>query len=89
MLFCSYYINLCQEIHGGLTGCPDGAAVCRRRSSGKTETLGRVFTQSMRLTGQWISTAVRNTRWLFCNKKKTNDVLLFSRWKDPGELQHG
>lgn len=46
-------MNLCQEIHGGLTDCPEGAAVCRRRSSGKTETLGRVFTQSMGLTGQW------------------------------------
>ncbi|XP_017311659.1 cation-independent mannose-6-phosphate receptor isoform X1 [Ictalurus punctatus] len=46
----AYYMNLCQEIHGGLTDCPEGAAVCRRRSSGKTETLGRVFTQSMGLT---------------------------------------
>lgn len=46
----AYYLNLCQEIHGGLTNCPDGAAVCLRRSSGKVETLGRVFTQSMGLT---------------------------------------
>lgn len=45
-------MNLCQEIHGGLTDCPDGAAVCRKRSSGKTETLGRVFTQSMGFAGQ-------------------------------------
>ncbi|KAB5540056.1 hypothetical protein PHYPO_G00096970 [Pangasianodon hypophthalmus] len=46
----AYYMNLCQEIHGGLTDCPEGAAVCRRRSRGKTETLGRVFTQTMGLT---------------------------------------
>ncbi|KAK3516697.1 hypothetical protein QTP70_022183, partial [Hemibagrus guttatus] len=46
----AYYMNLCQEIHGGLTSCPEGAAVCRRRSSGKTETLGRVLTQRMGLT---------------------------------------
>uniref|UniRef100_A0A667ZHY3 Insulin-like growth factor 2 receptor n=1 Tax=Myripristis murdjan TaxID=586833 RepID=A0A667ZHY3_9TELE len=43
----SYYINLCQGIHGGLTGCPDGATVCRRSAAGKTQTLGRVYTQKM------------------------------------------
>ncbi|XP_060722164.1 cation-independent mannose-6-phosphate receptor [Tachysurus vachellii] len=50
----AYYMNLCQEIHGGLIGCPEGAAVCRRRSGGKTETLGRVITQSMGLTDEKI-----------------------------------
>lgn len=43
----SWYFNLCQSIHGGLTGCPEDAAVCRKRSNGKTETLGRVYTQTM------------------------------------------
>ncbi|KAI4887672.1 hypothetical protein NFI96_014869 [Prochilodus magdalenae] len=43
----AYYMNLCQGIHGGLTNCPDGAAVCRKRASGKTEALGRVYTQTM------------------------------------------
>ncbi|KAL0967415.1 hypothetical protein UPYG_G00251950 [Umbra pygmaea] len=43
----AYYINLCQGIHGGLLGCPEGSAVCRRTSEGKTETLGRVYTQKM------------------------------------------
>ncbi|XP_070706018.1 cation-independent mannose-6-phosphate receptor [Pempheris klunzingeri] len=42
----SYFINLCQGIHGGLPGCPEGATVCRH-SAGKTETLGRVYTQQM------------------------------------------
>ncbi|KAL7888463.1 hypothetical protein AOLI_G00034370 [Acnodon oligacanthus] len=42
-----YYMNLCQGIHGGLTDCPDGATVCRRRANGKTEALGRVYTQTM------------------------------------------
>ncbi|XP_076873911.1 cation-independent mannose-6-phosphate receptor isoform X2 [Brachyhypopomus gauderio] len=45
----AYYINLCQGIHGGLTDCPEGAAVCRKRSGGKTEMLGLVHTQTMRL----------------------------------------
>ncbi|KTF71606.1 hypothetical protein cypCar_00044985 [Cyprinus carpio] len=43
----SYYFNLCQAIHGGQPGCAAEAAVCRRRASGKTETLGRVHTQTM------------------------------------------
>ncbi|KAF5900285.1 cation-independent mannose-6-phosphate receptor-like, partial [Clarias magur] len=45
----AYYMNLCQEIHGGLNNCPEGSAVCRRRSGGKTDTLGLVFTQTMGL----------------------------------------
>ncbi|XP_072542274.1 cation-independent mannose-6-phosphate receptor [Salminus brasiliensis] len=45
----AYYMNLCQGVHGGLMDCPEGAAVCRKRASGKTETLGRVYTQSMEL----------------------------------------
>ncbi|XP_066532658.1 cation-independent mannose-6-phosphate receptor isoform X2 [Hoplias malabaricus] len=43
----AYYMNLCQGVHGGLLDCPEGAAVCRRRTSGKTETLGLVHTQRM------------------------------------------
>uniref|UniRef100_A0A8C9ZNR3 Insulin-like growth factor 2 receptor n=1 Tax=Sander lucioperca TaxID=283035 RepID=A0A8C9ZNR3_SANLU len=43
----SYYINLCQGIHGGLPGCPEGATVCRRSAAGVTQTLGRVYTQKM------------------------------------------
>ncbi|KAM3833852.1 cation-independent mannose-6-phosphate receptor [Diretmus argenteus] len=46
----SYYINLCQGIHGGLTDCPDGATVCRRSAAGKTQTLGQVYTQKMNFT---------------------------------------
>ncbi|XP_071323597.1 cation-independent mannose-6-phosphate receptor isoform X2 [Trachinotus anak] len=43
----SYFINLCQGIHGGLPGCPEGATVCRRSAAGQTHTLGRVYTQKM------------------------------------------
>ncbi|KAK2889903.1 cation-independent mannose-6-phosphate receptor [Channa argus] len=43
----SYYINLCQGIHGGLPDCPEGATVCRSTAAGKTQTLGRVYTQKM------------------------------------------
>lgn len=43
----SYFINLCQGIHGGLPGCPEGATVCRRSADGQTQTLGQVYTQKM------------------------------------------
>ncbi|KAF7662089.1 hypothetical protein LDENG_00246530 [Lucifuga dentata] len=46
----SYYINLCQSIRGGSPGCPDGASVCRHLAEGKTQTLGRVYTQRMSYT---------------------------------------
>ncbi|XP_044024917.1 cation-independent mannose-6-phosphate receptor isoform X2 [Siniperca chuatsi] len=51
----SYFINLCQGIHGGLPGCPEGATVCRHSAAGKTETLGRVYTQKMSYTDGKIS----------------------------------
>ncbi|KAK5852634.1 hypothetical protein PBY51_006486 [Eleginops maclovinus] len=51
----SYYINLCQGIHGGLTGCPEGATVCRRSAIGATRTLGKVYTQQMTYTDGKIS----------------------------------
>lgn len=47
-----YYINLCQGIHGGLPGCPEGATVCRHSAAGTTQTLGRVHTQRMSYTGE-------------------------------------
>uniref|UniRef100_UPI0037E7D95A cation-independent mannose-6-phosphate receptor n=1 Tax=Semicossyphus pulcher TaxID=241346 RepID=UPI0037E7D95A len=51
----SFYINLCQGIHGGLTGCPEGATVCRHSATGQTKTLGRVYTQKMSYTDGKIS----------------------------------
>lgn len=51
----SYFINLCQGIHGGLPGCPEDATVCRRSAAGKVEILGRVYTQKMVYTDGKIS----------------------------------
>ncbi|KAM6915608.1 cation-independent mannose-6-phosphate receptor [Xenentodon cancila] len=51
----SYFINLCQGIHGGLQGCPEEATVCRRSSTGRTQTLGRAYTQKMNYTDGKIS----------------------------------
>ncbi|XP_064196429.1 cation-independent mannose-6-phosphate receptor [Anguilla rostrata] len=46
----SYFLNLCQGIHGGLTDCPEDATVCRRKRGGPTRALGRVHTQTMGFT---------------------------------------
>ncbi|XP_072299395.1 cation-independent mannose-6-phosphate receptor [Eucyclogobius newberryi] len=46
----SYYINLCQGIHGGLRDFPAEATVFRRLASGTTQILGRVYTQKMNYT---------------------------------------
>ncbi|KAM4632802.1 LOW QUALITY PROTEIN: cation-independent mannose-6-phosphate receptor [Polymixia lowei] len=43
----SYYMNLCQGIHGGLTDCPESATVCRRDPGGRTQTLGLLYTQKI------------------------------------------
>uniref|UniRef100_A0A665V9G9 Insulin-like growth factor 2 receptor n=1 Tax=Echeneis naucrates TaxID=173247 RepID=A0A665V9G9_ECHNA len=51
----SYFINLCQDIHGGLTDCPEGATVCRRTAAGQTQILGQVYTQKMSYTDGKIS----------------------------------
>ncbi|KAG7219113.1 hypothetical protein INR49_019321 [Caranx melampygus] len=51
----SYYINLCQEIHGNPPECPEGATVCRRSAAGQTHTLGRVYTQKMSYADKKIS----------------------------------
>lgn len=64
LCFCGfrYFINLCQGIHGGLPGCPEDAAICRHTAAGKTEVLGRVYTQKMESSG--VQT-IANTLHLF------------------------
>ncbi|XP_011491456.3 cation-independent mannose-6-phosphate receptor [Oryzias latipes] len=51
----SYFINLCQGIHGGVKGCPEDASVCRRSAGGLNQTLGRVYTQKMSYEDKQIS----------------------------------
>ncbi|MGH0143919.1 UNVERIFIED_CONTAM: hypothetical protein FKN15_027023 [Acipenser sinensis] len=42
----SYYVNICQGVHGDLTDCPESASICRK-TSGRTQTLGLVYTQQI------------------------------------------
>ncbi|XP_053567150.1 cation-independent mannose-6-phosphate receptor [Bombina bombina] len=43
----SYYLNLCQRVNEGPTGCPDTASVCKKSASGIVEVLGLVHTQTV------------------------------------------
>ncbi|XP_060687644.1 cation-independent mannose-6-phosphate receptor isoform X3 [Hemiscyllium ocellatum] len=47
----TYYMNLCQGVHEGPTGCPSYASVCRRNKNGKTQILGLVHTQKIDVQG--------------------------------------
>ncbi|KAJ8009057.1 hypothetical protein DPEC_G00084890 [Dallia pectoralis] len=74
----SYYINLCQEIHGGLPGCPEGATVCRRTSEGKTETLGRVYTQNMSVLDKKVLVSYTNGDTVCGNNLQARTVIQLS-----------
>uniref|UniRef100_A0A8C9ZHK2 Insulin-like growth factor 2 receptor n=1 Tax=Sander lucioperca TaxID=283035 RepID=A0A8C9ZHK2_SANLU len=74
----SYYINLCQGIHGGLPGCPEGATVCRRSAAGVTQTLGRVYTQKMSYTDGKISVSYSAGEDVCGNGVKAKTVIQLS-----------
>lgn len=74
----SYFINLCQSIHGGLPGCPDGATVCRRSAAGKTQVLGRVYTQKMSHADEKISITYSAGDDVCGNGMKARTVILLS-----------
>ncbi|XP_032398409.1 cation-independent mannose-6-phosphate receptor isoform X1 [Etheostoma spectabile] len=74
----SYYINLCQGIHGGLPGCPEGATVCRRSAAGVTRTLGRVYTQKMSYADGKISVSYSEGDHVCGNGVKARTVIQLS-----------
>lgn len=49
--FNSYYMNLCQRVHEGPSGCPEQASVCRKSHSGTVQVLGLVHTQMLNVMG--------------------------------------
>ncbi|KAM9338794.1 cation-independent mannose-6-phosphate receptor [Symphorus nematophorus] len=74
----SYFINLCQGIHGGLPGCPEGATVCRRSAAGKTQVLGRVYTQKMSYADRKISVSYSAGDHVCGNDVKATTVIQLS-----------
>ncbi|XP_034555992.1 cation-independent mannose-6-phosphate receptor [Notolabrus celidotus] len=74
----SYFINLCQSIHGGLPGCPEGATVCRHSAAGQTQTLGRVYTQKMSYADGKISVSYSAGDEVCSNGVKAKTVIQLS-----------
>ncbi|KAM4713477.1 cation-independent mannose-6-phosphate receptor [Anableps anableps] len=74
----SYYINLCQGIHGGLPNCPEGATVCRRSKAGQTQTLGWVYTQKMNYTDGKVSVSYSAGDYVCGNDVKAKTVIQLS-----------
>uniref|UniRef100_A0A3Q4BKI1 Uncharacterized protein n=1 Tax=Mola mola TaxID=94237 RepID=A0A3Q4BKI1_MOLML len=79
----SYFINLCQGIHGGSPGCPADATVCRRTASGKTQVLGRVYTQKMNYTDDKIFVIYSGDG--VCNGLKAKTVIQLSCGSTVGQ----
>uniref|UniRef100_A0A8D2Q893 Insulin like growth factor 2 receptor n=1 Tax=Varanus komodoensis TaxID=61221 RepID=A0A8D2Q893_VARKO len=46
----TYYMNLCQRVHGGPSGCPERASVCRKTKNGAVQVLGLVHMQKFNVT---------------------------------------
>ncbi|XP_067900725.1 cation-independent mannose-6-phosphate receptor [Heterodontus francisci] len=50
----TYYMNLCQGVHEGPTGCPAYASMCRKSKNGKTQVLGLVHTQKIDVQDKYL-----------------------------------
>lgn len=48
---CRYYMNLCQRVYEGPTGCSDRASICKKSQNGAVQVLGLVHTQKLNVTG--------------------------------------
>ncbi|XP_029452555.1 cation-independent mannose-6-phosphate receptor isoform X2 [Rhinatrema bivittatum] len=69
-----YYLNLCQGVFEGPTGCPKSASICRKTKSGNVQVLGQLHTQKMKLTGDTIIVNYSNGE--LCGKgKKASTVI--------------
>ncbi|XP_067845330.1 cation-independent mannose-6-phosphate receptor [Heptranchias perlo] len=50
----TYYMNLCQGVREGPTGCPAYASMCRKSKDGKSQVLGLVYTQKINLQDKYL-----------------------------------
>ncbi|XP_064014257.1 cation-independent mannose-6-phosphate receptor [Pogoniulus pusillus] len=65
----SYYVNLCQRVHEGPTGCPERASVCRKSENGDVQVLGLVHTQKLNVTGDAVYISYSSGQECRQNKK--------------------
>nr|XP_013042229.2 cation-independent mannose-6-phosphate receptor isoform X1 [Anser cygnoides] len=72
----SYYLNLCQRVHEGPTGCPERASICRKSNNGDVEVLGLVHTQKLNVTGDTVYISYSSGQECRKNKKVTTVIEL-------------
>ncbi|XP_062428306.1 cation-independent mannose-6-phosphate receptor isoform X2 [Rhea pennata] len=65
----SYYMNLCQRVHEGPTGCPERASICRKSNNGDVQVLGLVHTQKLNVTGDTVYISYSSGQECRKNKK--------------------
>lgn len=70
-----YYMNLCQRVHAGPSGCPDRASVCRKQPNGAVQVLGLVHTQTLNLTDDKILVSYSNGHECPKKNKKATTVI--------------
>ncbi|XP_051469304.1 cation-independent mannose-6-phosphate receptor isoform X1 [Apus apus] len=72
----SYYVNLCQRVHEGPTGCPERASICRKSHNGDVQVLGLVHTQKLNVTGDTLYISYSSGQECRKNKKVTTIIEL-------------
>uniref|UniRef100_A0A8C5WXI9 Insulin like growth factor 2 receptor n=1 Tax=Laticauda laticaudata TaxID=8630 RepID=A0A8C5WXI9_LATLA len=80
----SYYMNLCQRVHEGPSGCPDRASVCRRNQNGAVQVLGLVHTQKLNVAGDKVLVSYSNGHECPQRKKKATTVIELKCGKTVG-----
>ncbi|XP_043858247.1 cation-independent mannose-6-phosphate receptor isoform X1 [Dromiciops gliroides] len=70
----SYYINLCQSIYKGPSGCPERASICKKSITGTVQVLGLVHTQKLDVTGDNILVTYSNG--YECSRNKTATTVI-------------
>ncbi|XP_068926465.1 cation-independent mannose-6-phosphate receptor [Petaurus breviceps papuanus] len=70
----SYYINLCQSIYKGPSGCPERASICKKTITGTVQVLGLVHTQKLDVTGDKVFVTYSNG--YECRRNKTATTVI-------------
>ncbi|XP_007943478.1 cation-independent mannose-6-phosphate receptor [Orycteropus afer afer] len=70
----SYYINLCQKIYKGPSGCSDRASICRKTASGQVQVLGLVHTQKLDVVDDRV--VVTYSKGYQCGENKTASTVI-------------
>ncbi|KAM9666055.1 cation-independent mannose-6-phosphate receptor [Trichechus inunguis] len=70
----SYYINLCQKVYKGPSGCSERASVCKKSTSGKVQVLGLVHTQKLDVVDDRV--VVTYSKGHRCGQNKTASTVI-------------